>query len=275
MNVMSVINLESVLNWTLKRGWLCALAIQLPIGVANAADLPMKAPAVPAPAAYSWTGCYVGFNAGGASAGTDFTSTARGGTYLVDPADVAAVSAAGSGSANNSGFIGGAQAGCNLQTGTLVWGLEADWDYFSTTAQFTSAGALPVNGANFSVTNSLKTDWLATIRHRVGIVASSSLLYVTGGVAFADLKFTQAYSDTTPAAASISASSTQTGWVAGAGFETHWIGNWTFRVEYLFAKFPSLGASGLINAAGIGTNPLQSNADLTVQTARVALNFKL
>ena len=275
MNVIAVANLESVLKRTLKRAWLCALAIQLPIGVAQAADLPVKAPAVAAPAAYSWTGCYVGLNAGGASAGTDFTSTARGGTYLVDPADVAAVSAAGTGSANNSGFLGGAQAGCNLQTGTLVWGLEADWDYFSTTTQFTSVGALPVNGANFSITNSLKTNWLATIRPRIGIVASSSLLYVTGGVAFADLKFAQVYSDTTPAAASISASSTQTGWVAGAGFETHWIGNWTFRVEYLFAKFPSLGASGLINAAGIGTNPLQSNADLTVQTARVALNFKL
>ena len=44
-------------------------------GAAWAADLPMKAPPVRAPAAYSWNGCYGGVNAGGGRVSIDQSVT--------------------------------------------------------------------------------------------------------------------------------------------------------------------------------------------------------
>jgi outer membrane immunogenic protein len=234
--------------------------------------MPVKAPPAPAPV-YSWTGCYVGVNGGGASAGSDFTTTLNSGTYLSDPADLAAVGDAGSGSANDSRFIGGAQVGCNLQTGNFVAGLEGDWAYFASTNGFTSSGTL-TTGDTFNLTNLLKTNWLATARPRVGIAAGSSLIYVTGGAAFAKFSFTQAYSDTAFAVGSSAASRTAVGWTIGAGFESTWTEHWTAKFEYLFAKFSSIGATGGIVSPGGGTNVLNGSADLAVQTVRVGLNFK-
>jgi len=51
----------------------------------SAADLSVKAVPTHTPA-FSWTGCYLGLNAGGAASGTDFKSSVDPGTHLVDPA---------------------------------------------------------------------------------------------------------------------------------------------------------------------------------------------
>jgi hypothetical protein len=48
------------------------------------------------------------------------------------------VSASGGGGANANGPLGGGQAGCNLQTGTLVYGLEGDFDAFRSNPQFSN-----------------------------------------------------------------------------------------------------------------------------------------
>jgi outer membrane immunogenic protein len=235
--------------------------------------MPVKAPPAAAPV-YNWTGCYGGANGGGASAGSDFATTLHSGTYLSDPADLAAVGYVGSGSANSSGLIGGVQAGCNLQSGNYVYGLEADWAYFAANATFSSTGTL-TTANSFTITNSLKTDWLATVRPRLGIVAGSSVIYLTGGVAFAEARYSQTYLDTAPATGSSAASRTVTGWTIGAGFETTWTEHWTGKVEYLFAKFSSVGAAGAILASGGGVNVLNGSADLAVQTVRVGINYKL
>ena len=55
-------------------------------GAAWAADLPVKAPPLPAAAPFSWSGCYVGANAGGSRVSIDdmFDSlTAPGSNFFV------------------------------------------------------------------------------------------------------------------------------------------------------------------------------------------------
>jgi outer membrane immunogenic protein len=248
-------------------------------GSAGAADVPARAPAgmpakAPAAPAYNWTGCYVGANTGAAAAGSDFTSTVSPGTHLVNAADLAAVAAAGTGSANDSRFIGGGQLGCNWQTGTLVFGVEGDLDSFSTRSTSTVNGTLTTTDA-FTITNAVKTNWLGTVRPRVGVAADRSLAYVTGGVAFTNFSYAQTYADTLSAAAGgSSASSNATGWTVGGGWETAWEHNWIFRAEYLFAKFRSIGASGAILDTARGSNALRGSADLTVQVLRAGMNYK-
>ena len=107
-------------------------------GSAAAADMRVKAPP-PAPV-FSWTGFYVGLNAGGAwgrsDAETNVSCAAVGGLpnyFCLDAlgaANASAVNAAGTGSLSGSAFIGGGQIGFNLQNGGAVFGVEVDAQLF-------------------------------------------------------------------------------------------------------------------------------------------------
>jgi outer membrane immunogenic protein len=96
--------------------------------MATAADLPRKAPAYtpPPPAVFSWTGFYVGGNAGWG------WLRDKGETFCVNPAGVLngpgcnAQTATGD-QIRGDGFIGGAQAGYNWQINNWVLGVEADF----------------------------------------------------------------------------------------------------------------------------------------------------
>ena len=220
-----------------------ALSAPLLAGAATAADMPMKAAA--AAPVFNWTGCYVGINGGGAASGSNFTSRVDPGTHLVDPADLATAGASGTGSANDAGFIGGGQVGCNLQTGGFVFGIEGDWDYFGSKPTFTNPNGVLTTTDTVTVTQSLKTSSLATIRPRLGIVTDRTFLYATGGAAFARVNYTQTYTDTLNAATgSAAASTTLVGWTVGAGWEWAWTDHLTVKTEYLFAKFPTTNALG-------------------------------
>src|SRR5215207_7533365 len=134
-------------------------------GAAAAADLPMRAappaPIIAAAPIFTWTGFYVGVNAGFGWSDDDFDS--------VDLAD----------DDNDGGFVGGAQVGYNYQIGSFVVGLEGDIQY----ADFGREGAFVVDGTTYDVDNS---DWFGTVRARAGVAFDRALIYATGGFAFAD-----------------------------------------------------------------------------------------
>ncbi len=70
-----------------------------------------------------WQGFYLGGHVGGAWAGPDVADTF---TYVGDPSF--------NGGLDGSGFIGGAQAGYNIQRDSLVFGLEGDIGYLGLSA---------------------------------------------------------------------------------------------------------------------------------------------
>jgi outer membrane immunogenic protein len=240
-----------------------------------AADLPMKMKA-PAPSPYNWSGCYVGFNAGAGGSGTNLTSSVGAGTHLSD-ADAALVGGAGTGSGDATGFLGGGQAGCNWQSGMIVYGLEGDLDYFHSNPQFINDTNTLSDGVTpFTVSQSLKTDFFATVRPRIGIAADRNLGYITGGAAFSHASYTQSYVDgAAPAGAgTATGSKALIGWTVGAGWEHAFADHWTFKFEYLYTGFPTTSASGVIADSAGGTNPLHGSADLVVQSLRAGVNYK-
>jgi outer membrane immunogenic protein len=81
----------------------------------------------------------------------------------------------------------------------------------------------------------MSSNWLATVRGRVGITWDQVLFYATGGAAFADLKFS------TPLA---SATATPFGWTIGGGVEFGITPNWSVKAEYLFVDFTNQGIGG-------------------------------
>ena len=158
----------------------------------RAADLAIKAPQAPA---YQWTGCYVGLNLGGGTSGTNFSSSVGPGTHLLG-ADPGVVAASGGGGFNADGPLAGGQVGCNWQSGTLVLGLEGDFDYFHGTPGFSNNTNTLSDGVTpFTLSQSLTTNYLATVRPRIGIGADRNLAYITGGVAFTQVSYTESYTD--------------------------------------------------------------------------------
>lgn len=183
---------------------------------AQAADLgsprmPIAA-AVVAPA-FSWTGFYGGLNVGVGFVNTNLGALTGGNI---------------SGSA--TGLVAGGQIGFNYQMNNLVLGIEGDLGYFGTQRRGT-----PIPFAAVQVQSSWRTTWDASIRGRLGFAADRTLFYVTGGVAFADLRL--ANTDITNNVILAAQTQTRVGWTVGAGIEHAFTPNWTVRAEYLYANY--------------------------------------
>lgn len=243
--------------------------------VASAADIPAPVykAAVVAPA-FSWSGCYVGVNAGVGWNHSDFGTNVDPGSHFSVAANLALINAAGTGTANKTGFVGGGQIGCNWQTGAIVYGVEGDFNAFSATATLEQTAATTLGPV--TMTNSMKTNWLATARARVGYAFDRSLIYVTGGVAFADLRYTETWSEPAfPAFGTSTVSKTKAGAVIGAGWEYAFTNNWSAKAEYLHVRFGSVSNDWLLTTATGTTNAVHGSAKLSANIFRLGLNYKL
>jgi outer membrane immunogenic protein len=157
-------------------------------GFASAADLAFKAP----PPVYvpTWTGCYIGGHAGYGQT----TSTSQYTYYQEEGFNYSQLNQ----SFDNKGFVGGGQAGCQLQTGMFLWGLEGDWSSFSNSASKNFAGGYSEpsdDGYNetVGVNQTVNYNSLWSVRGRFGGIFSDVYhLYVTAGIGGA--KGTYAYS---------------------------------------------------------------------------------
>jgi len=284
----------------MKRRLLSSVAmVSLAVAPAFAADLPTKAPIVKAPdrpaLADPWSGFYVGLNAGGAWASSKANASSSCATalpYLCSgapggAANLAAVLAAGSGTATASGFIGGVQTGYNWHSNNLVYGLETDIESFHIRASRSGSAPYPAPGAitgvvpagtTFTIGSTTKTDWLYTLRGRAGWANGNFLAYVTGGLALSTIGVTNTFTDTFGGMEAASGSATKAGWTVGAGFEWAINTHWTAKAEYLYVQFPSVSATGIISSSNAGgaayTQAISMSADLTAHLARAGVNYK-
>jgi outer membrane immunogenic protein len=187
---------------------------------ASAADMPVKAPPpAAAPIPYSWTGCYLGGNVGGAWQHNHTLDE------LVD---------FDTGGDQASNVIGGGQVGCDYQfAGNLVIGIQGMFDWTDL------HGSHPYLGGNSSVDETLgvKTKWIGTLTGRIGYSFwPQSLLYFKGGGAWVRID----YSDVDPAVPYAGqASTTRSGWTVGGGFEYAFLPNWSWFFEYDYINLGS------------------------------------
>ena len=210
-----------------------------------AADLPVKAPPMPAPV-FTWTGFYVGGNGGwgwGRSQSTSFLG------------DLAFPTGTVFNEIHSSGFLGGAQAGFNYQTAyNLVVGVEGEWDWTNISGTETTISTAP-RFVGFSSTTTGRIKDLADLTGRIGWAAGPWLFYGKGGVALDQTSSTGIFLSTTGTLVSTSASSgnfDRSGWVVGAGFEWAFAPAWSAKIEYEHFDFGStpIGITH-ITAAGV------------------------
>ncbi len=191
-----------------------AILLSSGIGLATAADLSPPPAYVPAPQVFSWTGFYIGGNAGyGWTNGSGTLTTATGTESFT---------------VSGNGFLGGAQAGYNWQVGPAVFGAEADFQGTTASGPF-SATAGPTIGATE------KVPWFGTVRGRLGYAIDRVMLYATGGAVYGDTTLNGTVSTVGP----FSTSTTFWSWTAGAGVEAAFWGCWSAKLEYLYIGNPN------------------------------------
>jgi outer membrane immunogenic protein len=178
-------------------------------GVASAADVYQRGSIKDTGEAYlpaiTWTGFYAGVHAGGAFGGEVEVDVEGDDTFDLD-----------------SAFTGGVHVGYNWQTpSNLVLGVE---------------GSISLLGLEASDGNNPEfTDYVASLRGRLGYAFGDNLLYGTGGLAFVG------YADDV---ADELEDDTELGFVVGGGWERKISDNVSFGVEGLYYNFESDDLAG-------------------------------
>src|ERR1700752_1626593 len=251
-----------------------ATAFMLGSTALYAADMPVKA--VPLPLQFSWAGAYIGVNAGGVLDRNDpgQLRLPSPGFVFIDPQGAFAgfpspffgfpggfQSVPINQSRSGGSFIGGGQVGYNLQSGNIVYGVEADFQVLRSRDTLSGAlleftpGVSPTGNItrNTFATYFIDRQWQATFRGRFGYAWDRLLVYATGGPAMTSLKTGGNYVFQTLigpalapfagappqnfAAAGVGSSHDYLGVTFGGGLEYAFSNNWSLGAEYRFADF--------------------------------------
>jgi outer membrane immunogenic protein len=255
---------------------LAAAAFALTIAPALAADLApkpvYKAPPAPVAPVYTWTGLYVGANAGYSWGPWDASSNQQlfATEVFTDRAKV-------------NGALGGLQAGYNQQYGQWLLGLEADiqitgerdkhtWTDPGSNCLLDDVLIPPTcGGGPASVSHEWKFPWFGTLRARGGLLATPNwLLYATGGLAYGESDYDFSFSQPGAGRAqTISSHVTKAGWTAGGGVETLFASNWSAKLEYLYLD---LGTHA-VDTRDVDGAPLHIEHRVRDHILRLGLNY--
>ena len=221
---------------------------------AMAADLPSRtmapapAPMISAVPIFTWTGFYVGVNAGyGWGTNEDDTIFIPGHGHVSLGSD-------------DGGFVGGGQIGYNLQLGSFVVGVETDLQFADL-----NGDDHVFNGVSYGHGG---LDYFGTVRARLGFAMDRALIYATGGFAYGGgdnggncLIGTNLVG--------CDDDDTSGGWTLGGGVEFAVTNNLTVKVEGLYVNLDRGGDDEFFQ-----TGAFNNRDDLEFGVVRAGLNFK-
>jgi outer membrane immunogenic protein len=259
--------------------------------VATAGFAAITAAAAPAMAQDSggtpYNGWYIGGNLGGTWGDNSLHLTASQpptptNPIVIPPADVSLINA-GSNNSNKTGFTGGIEGGYNWLAGNWLFGIETEFSaldinenqsnsYQSTalTVNPLVAGSAPVV---YTANQRAKTNWMWTLRPRLGYVSGPWLFFASAGLATADIKVTMDFSDnrTPPDSIHNDSSSTKTGWAGGLGVAYAAGPQWSLKGEWLYTDFGKISTSAT-TSTGFAT--LTSQANVRANLFRVGVDYR-
>src|SRR5882724_3286328 len=270
----------------MKKHIFAACLAALTVTPAMAADMAMKAPPMGvARPIYDWTGLYLGINGGYGQSRN---------CWDMNGALVFGFSPAISEGCNNgTGAVAGGQIGYRYQTGSLVFGIEAQGDWAnlkgSNTSNVFNGLALPP-GVGLSLVNTSKVDAIGLFTGQIGYSFGPLLWYVKGGAAVTDNKYDGALNFTSPRfslSATDHASAVKFGGVVGTGLDWMFADGWSVGVEYnhLFMgsndngfKLTSFGTTPAIvlpkNLLAPGMPTRNDSISQDIDMATVRLNYR-
>jgi outer membrane immunogenic protein len=226
---------------------------------------------------FTWTGFYLGGNAGYAwgHADTDFEPRPDAVTFFaLEPRSL---------SPDPEGFIGGGQLGYNYQFNKwFVLGAETDFqgsdieghDKLFNFPDITGAG----NGAGAFLAAHERMQWLGTVRGRIGFAPMCRLLvYGTGGFAYGNVDYAANTNFNNGVTYPVNFTETKAGWAAGGGVEYAISNHWTVKAEYLHYDLGDASRTRNELIGGVPQGPpffVHYNFDTSGEIVRGGLNFK-
>ncbi|WP_424360115.1 outer membrane protein [Methylocystis parvus] len=261
---------------------------------AFAADLPAHKAPPAAPPAFTWTGLYVGMNAGYTFAASDpinLSSVNLLDNTLLNFGSASALGATGTVRARLDGFFFGGQLGYNWQfSDRFILGVEADIQGAGVRGGNGQLSVWPA-GPGFASTSfkaNRQLEYLGTARARLGYAVTPTIMaYVTGGFAYGGTNMSGAVSQALrPSALTTDTAKGDhydilTGWTAGAGAEMALSRNLSAKLEYLYYDLgelwlgnPSLSHRDVL----LGTTPLidatYAHTRFAGHLVRAGLNYR-
>ena len=180
----------------------------LTLTMAQAADIEAT------PAAYDWSGPYVGLQGGYAWGDNDASMQ----SFRVPPLTVDSI--------DIDGWLGGIHAGYLWQNDSFVFGVEGDGEFADIDGETDVTRGQEVVGQLEQ-----EIDWLASLRLRAGFAVDRALFYATGGLAVGGVEASASYQ--IPAYSS-GKNDTEWGWTAGGGVEYAFTDDLSARIEYRY-----------------------------------------
>ncbi len=265
-------------------------AVTFALGSVNAlaADMPVYRPPpryIPPPV-ISWTGFYLGVNAGYSWGVSPFVTPAQNMTMLTvgppEEATLAATAAMGPSLRFRypaGSFVGGMQMGFNWQASNgLVAGIETDAQGFGTVMQkANNVTMLEVVGTGTQIgtiaTATRSLDFIGTLRGRIGfLVTPSFMIYGTGGLAYGSVRASYGFTQSLYGADGVtfnpgswggqsSYAALRAGWTMGLGTEWMFYPGVTFKSEYLYYSLGSHATPtfGVLDPTNVAFDPAWSN----------------
>jgi opacity protein-like surface antigen len=204
--------------------------------------------------ALDWTSFYAGVNGGygGNVLNLTTSSSSPGFAQATNLSD------------RSGGGVAGGQIGYQFQFARrFVLGVESDahWSGVTAAHQETAFGA-----GVFSAGATYGMDWFGTTRARLGLARASSLLFVTGGVAYGGVSVAGG-----PAGPFLAgANATQFGWTVGSGTEYALTDKLSLKADYLYVSLN--GVSGRAAAGSLAES--FSTGSIATHVTRVGLNWR-
>jgi outer membrane immunogenic protein len=272
-----------------------AAGLALP-GAAHATDLYVpETPIYETPVL--WPGFYIGAHIGGAFGNIDVTDTYD---YVGDPVKESSLRA--------PGLLTGIQIGYNLQSGNIVYGIEAELGFMNLSGNKSTDLPPPDDykdrygglEGNYSMEGGLYGDLTA----RLGYAADNTLFYIKGGAAFLNAQFQGNYagdncttvkdrygnycsSKKSPSTFDYETSDTLLGWTVGVGVEYALSPSWSLKLEYQHFDF---GAASFDHNSTVCfktgkscpektpySSTLKGDADFdtTVDSVKIGVNYQI
>jgi opacity protein-like surface antigen len=233
--------------------------------VALAGGISAGALAQQAPAAIDWSGLYVGGFLGGTN-GQSHARTSTGRLVYFDATDASQIARIGDNDLDQWRPAGGVAGGYSQQFGHVVVGIEASANTLFLDAEHVANQAMDANpGSRSNLKQSVKADWMATVRPRVGWAQDNWLGYVTGGVAATRLTLDTLYTDNAFSGYSKGSKSTfVSGWSLGFGGEYALDEGWAIRGEYLYTRFGKINSGSNVTSTNNPGGTMIHSADLDI-----------
>src|SRR5262245_5847760 len=180
--------------------------------------------------------------------------------------------------AEDDNWGGGVGIGYNWQSRCTVFGVVADWSWTNLRAEALQLDGDQGPGGATADTMSIshRLRWFGTVRAKAGVVVDNLLLYVTGGVAYANFDRTWTFFEDGPATTgTFSNRRTKWGWTAGVGTEWAIWDNWSVMSEFLYMRFErdtqTFTGDGIIGALG---QPYRFESFDNVWVTKIGLNYR-